>query len=90
MARSPELLHILLRIRACCDVLDQANHWLEVTRRHTVTIVKRGKQDRFMDAVTQDAVTQIVDRGYAISEVAARWGSAPSHRILERRRFQGR
>jgi transposase len=28
----------------------------------------------FMDAFKQDAVTQIVDRGYAVSEVAHRLG----------------
>jgi transposase len=33
-----------------------------------------GKQDRFTDEFKQDAVAQVVERGYAVSEVAERLG----------------
>jgi transposase len=33
-----------------------------------------GKQDRFADEFRQDAVAQVVERGYAVSEVAERLG----------------
>ena len=33
-----------------------------------------GKQDRFADEFKRDAVAQVVDRGYAGSEVAERLG----------------
>jgi transposase len=33
-----------------------------------------GKQDRFTDEFKQDAVVQVVERGYAVSEVAERMG----------------
>ena len=33
-----------------------------------------GKQDRFTDEFKQEAVSQVVERGYAVSEVAERLG----------------
>ena len=33
-----------------------------------------GKQNRFKEEFKQDAVAQVVDRGYAVSEVAERLG----------------
>ncbi len=33
-----------------------------------------GKQDRFTDEFKQEAVAQVVERGYAVSEVAERLG----------------
>ena len=33
-----------------------------------------GKQDRFIDEFKQEAVAQVVERGYAVSEVAERLG----------------
>ena len=33
-----------------------------------------GKQDRFTDGFKRDAVAQVVERGYAVSEVAGRLG----------------
>lgn len=33
-----------------------------------------GKQDRFTDEFKRDAVAQVVDRGYSVSEVADRLG----------------
>ena len=33
-----------------------------------------GKQDRFTDEFKRDAVAQIIDRGYPVSEVAVRLG----------------
>lgn len=46
---------------------------------------------RFTDEFKHDAVAQVVERGYAVSEVAEQlsgWGSAPSHCTLGRRNLR--